>query len=251
MSLKDVLEKMKLVEFEEESGKSLGAPLPIRSQPPVHPQPPPIAKRPAAPTVRPVAEVLKGVERPTPDEAALAKVSPPAPGSPGGLGEIPDFPSIYQASGVTDPPHGFSAFKVLEILSSAEFEGLDQKARAAALMGFLKMNPAGPVAIADIVQDAVKRDHALDGFDEFLRKKLEQRRAQLDQENEVLQKEIDELNRRNREKMDQNRRALETDKERLASWEARKRIEERRLYDAVAPFVQENPVTLGDPEAKK
>jgi len=35
-------------------------------------------------------------------------------------------------------------------------------------------------------------------------------------------------------------------------WETRKRIEERKLYDAVAPFVETNPVSLGsEPPAGK
>jgi hypothetical protein len=247
MSLKEVLEKMKLVELEEgaPSPRPRSGVHPVMAPPPPPPPAPP--RRPAASAPRATADVLKGVDKTPVDDAAYAKVSP-APG-PGGLGEIPDFDAIYKASGVTDPAHGFSASKVLEILSSTDFDGLEPRAKAAALQGFLKMNPAGPVAISDVIQDAVRRDHALEGFDEFLKKKLEQRRAQLDQENEGLQKQIDDLTHTNREKMDQNRRALDGDKERLATWEARKRIEERRLFDAVAPFVEQNPITIGDSEA--
>ena len=230
MGLKDVLEKMKLVEVDEPAP----APAAAAPRPPAGKSPPPPPQ---------MKDVLKGVAAPRVDEAALSKAAS-APGA--AQGDIPDFESIYKASGVSDPKHGFSAYKVLEILSSPDFEGLDLKAKAAALSGFLKMNPAGPVPITDVVQDAVRRDQALDGFEEFLRKKLDQRRAQLDQENETLQKEIDELTRRNKEKMDGNRGALTAEKERFATWQARKRIEERRLFDAVAPFVQENPVTLGE-----
>jgi len=181
-----------------------------------------------------MGDVLKAAPKPKIDEAAANKA-----------GDVPDFPSIYQAAGVKDPPHGFSAYKVLEIFSSPEFEGLDPRAKAAALSGFLKMNPGGPVPIAHVIQDAVARDQALDGFEEFLHKKLEARREELDKENAKLQDEIDEITRRNKEKMDANRRTLEAEKERFGTWQARKRIEERRLFDAVAPFVEENPVTLG------
>ena len=242
MGLKEVLEKMKLVEVEE-------AEAPAPPQPPARPggtvSPPP-PRRPGAPPPPPppgrpnLGEVMKSVAPPKAvDESAL-----PA-GAASGLGDIPDFAAIYKASGVTPPAHGFSAEKVLEILSAPEFEALDARAKAAALMGFMKMNPSGPVPLADVIQDAVKRDQALDGFEGFLAKKLEQRQAQLDQESAALQREIDEVTRRNREKMEQNGKALESEKERFATWQARKRIEERRLFDAVAPFVEENPVTLG------
>ncbi len=241
MGLKDLLEKMKLVELE-------GADAPVPPPPPgrTGSVSPPAARRPGAPPPPPppgrpnLGEVVKSVPPPRAvDESAL-----PA-GAASGLGDIPDFAAIYKASGVTAPAHGFSAEKVLEILSAPEFEPLDAKAKAAALMGFMKMNPSGPVPLSDVIQDALARDQALDGFEAFLAKKLEQRQAQLDQENAALQREIDEVTRRNKEKMDQNAKALESEKERLASWQARKRIEERRLFDAVAPFVEENPVTLG------
>src|SRR5207245_4849965 len=106
--------------------------------------------------------------------------------------------------------------------------------------------PAGAVAIADVIQDAVARDQALDNFEQFLRKKLDGRRELLDKENAALQAEIDQLSRRNQEKMEANRRALEKEKQRFADWQARKRIEERKLFDAVGPFVEKNPVSLGE-----
>ena len=164
--------------------------------------------------------------------------------SPGG--EIPDFAAVYSAAGISDPPHGYSAFKVLEILSSLEFANLDSRAKAAALAGFLKMNPSGPVPISDVVQDAVRRDQALDKFEDFLRTKLKARAEQIEKENHDLQAEIDALATKNREAMEANRKTLAAEEERLARWQVRKRIEERRLFDAVSPFVETNPITTGD-----
>ena len=160
-------------------------------------------------------------------------------------GDVPDFPAIYKASGIAEPAHGFTAYKVLEILSSPDFAALDAKAKAAALSGFLRMNPSGPVPISDVIQDAVARDHALDNFEQFLQKKLEARAEELSKENATLQGEIDELTRRNQQKMEANRKTLDEEKNRFASWQARKRIEEQRLYDAVGPFVEQNPVSVG------
>lgn len=241
MGLKDLLEKMKLVEFEESESAPPAVPAPSAGM-----SPPPPARRAGASPTPPrsnLADVVKAAgDRPRLDEAALARTQG-AGGS--GASDVPDFPAIYSASGVSDPPHGFSAYKVLEMLSSSDFAALDARAKAAALAGFLKLNPSGPVPIADVIQDAVKRDQALDSFEEFLRKKLDARRAQLEKDNERLQAEIDELTKRNREAMEGNRRALEGEKERFATWQARKRIEERKLYDAVAPFVEANPVSLG------
>jgi hypothetical protein len=236
MGLKGILEKMKLVESED-------APLDAPSAPQAAPSSP-AARRPSPrPAQAPpsMKDIIHRVPEPRLDEQSLSQGN-----------EIPDFPSIYRASGIQDPSHGFTAYKVLEILSSPDFASLDGRAKAAALSGFLRMNPAGPVPIEDVIQDALARDKALDGFEGFLRMKLEARNADREKENASLQAGIDELARKNREKIQENLEAIAKERERFASWQARKRIEEQKLFEAVGPFVEKNPVSVGNssPEPK-
>lgn len=253
MGLKEVLSKMKIVEIEPEEASLGGAPSRGGSAPP-----PPLGQ----PTD--IRELL-GTLQPPPefDEKALAQAASDskAAGAPegeegasaasaAGAGEIagmdiPDFAAVYRAAGIQDPAHGYTANKVLEILSSSDFANLDSRAKAAALAGFLRMNPTGPVPIGDIVQDAVRRDQALDRFEDFLRTKLKARTEEMEKENARLQSEIDELVRRNREAMDENRRALEEEEARFSQWQLTKKAEERRLFEAVSPFVETNPITTG------
>jgi hypothetical protein len=279
MGLREVLSKMKIVEADvhgdqaepaSAGGLDRGHALPpLPPPPPIHGgAAPPISsslprsapaparsapaggdkggKREGAPAM---AEILKAIpELPAIDDQALAQ----PPGE-----ELPDFAAIYQAAGVVDPAHGYSAAKVFEILSSPDFAGLEPKAKAAALAGFLKMNPTGPVPIADVIQDAVHRDQALDKFEQMLHSRLHTHGEQVERENTALQAEIDALAGRNREKMEANRRAVEAEKSRLARWQGAKRAEERKLAEAVAPFVEKNPITTdpvpdgAPPEAKK
>ena len=230
MGLKGILEKMKLVESDQ--------PLPEAPATAARPAAPAAApRRPAPPSAPPpsMKEILHRVPPARLDEQSL-------PGSE----EIPDFPAIYKASGVKDPAHGFTAYKVLEILSSEGFAALDLKAKASALSGFLRMNPSGPVPIEDVIQDALARDTALDGFEAFLRTKLDARTADREKENASLQAAIDEVARKNQEKMQANLQAIAAERERFASWQARKRIEENKLFEAVGPFVEKNPVTVGN-----
>lgn len=240
MGLRDVLSRMKLVEIETPPGEPVGATPSGRPQPPS------------------VEDILASIPKTPPrmDEKVLAPAPVPAPspasGSGGAAGsagegsggiEIPDFDTIYRSAGITDPAHGYSASKVQEILSSPEFAPLENKAKAAALAGFLKMNPSGPVPLADVIQDAVRRDQALDKFEEILRANIDRRAEQIESDNARLQAEIDELTRRNRELMEANRRTLEAEQEKLSVWKTRKKIEEHRLFEAIAPFVEENPIT--------
>jgi hypothetical protein len=240
MGLKEVLSKMKIVELDPETASPAAAVPPV----PHMPSTAPAGKPPSQPTQpRDLRELLGEIpEPPAIDERKLAAAAPPE----GGDDEVPDFPAIYKAAGVVDPPHGYSAYKVLEIFASPGFASLDLRAKAAALTGFLNMTPSGPVPITDIVQDAVRRDQALDKFEEFLRSKQGARAEQIDQENARLQAEIDEITRRNREKMEANRIAVETEQARLSRWLVLKRAEERKLYDAVTPFVEKNPISTAD-----
>ena len=234
MGLKEVLSKMKLVEMSPEEADVAAVPVSASL-----PSPPGSPRLPGPPTdIRDLLGTLP--EPPVIDEKKL-----PVPAEGGG-DEIPDFAAIYRAAGVTDPPHGYTAYKVLEIFASPGFATLDARAKAGALTGFLNMNPSGPVPVTDIVQDAVRRDQALDKFEEFLRTKLASRSAQIDKDNAQLQAEVDEVTRRNREKMEANRTALEAEQARLSRWQAVKRAEERKLYDAVNPFVEANPITTAE-----
>jgi len=243
MGLKEVLSKMKIVELEgEPAPPAVDRPAPAPGVPGVPGTP---ARKAPPGTPADIRELLGTLpEPPTIDEKKLAAET-------GGLGveggdEIPDFAAVYKAAGVADPPHGYSAYKVLEIFASPGFASLDARAKAAALVGFLNMSPAGPVPITDIVQDAVRRDQALDKFEEFLRNKQGARAEQIDKDNAQLQAEIDEVTRRNREKMEANRAALEAEQARLSRWLVRKRAEERKLFDAVNPFVEQNPISTAD-----
>lgn len=234
MGLKEVLSKMKIVELDPEEVAAAAPPAAMPSMPGPKDLPPPSMPK----DIRDLLGTIP--EPPAIDERKL----PPESAEEGG--DIPDFPAVYKAAGVVDPPHGYSAYKVLEIFASPGFAALDTRAKAAALTGFLNMNPSGPVPITDVVQDAVRRDQALDKFEDFLRNKLGARSEQIDKENAQLQAEIDEVTRRNREKMEANRAALEAEQARFTRWLTTKRAEERKLFDAVNPFVEQNPISTAD-----
>lgn len=241
MGLRDVLVKLKLVELEGEPRRSTGssgdspelAELLARVPPPQ-----PVDERKLA---RPGAQVARGPLRTS--SGTETQRAAPAVATAAMSADLPAFTEIYRAAGIVDPTHGFTAFKVLDILASPELAQLEGRARAAALVTFLKMNPAGAVSIADVLEDAVRRDQALDQFERFLQTKLGDRAANADQEIARLQAELDAAQKRLREAIDAERRAVDVARIEFERWRETKRVEERRLADAVAPFVEENPIT--------
>ncbi len=161
-----------------------------------------------------------------------------------------DFPfsKIYSSAGVTEPEHGFTVFTLIEMMESAEFNDLDDITRAKVIRGLLRNLPSGPVSVSDIVNDAAQRDQALDAFERFLADRVSTTEAELKEKNEALQFEIDELTIRNTELIDNNLNHLAKEQQRLEAWQERKRNEENRLFEAVRPFAEENPVTLSEDE---
>lgn len=270
MGLKEVLSKLKLVEVTEPAdGGSGESAVPAAS-----------GRKPASGQAdsEELAELLRSLPPPKPiDEAALAKRRRAAAERSGGAAsaaersgataaaaetssaaepdddelELPDFPAVYLAAGIGEPPHGFTAFKILEMLQSPGLAELPPQAKASALAGFLRMNPAGPVAIAEVIQDAVRRDQALDRFEQFLQAKVAERQAAAERANAQLQAEIDSLTERHRATMAANVRAVSELTARLSEWSAGKRAEERKLQSAVAPFVDGNPITSESADGAK
>jgi len=239
VGLKDFLAKARLIEPEPAAAPARPSPAPSKGPAPA---PSPQQKRPPSP------EAIKTILASIPKAEPVPETSLPEP-SPGA--DLPDIDAIYAAAGVVAPRHGFTALKVLEMLGSKQLAGLDGHARASALAAFLEAHPGGRVSLEDILQDAVRRDQALDAFDEALRARLRARAEQVERQNAQLQAEIDAVARRNRQLMDDNLGTLEGDRRQIDAWQSRKRSEEQRLFDAVAPFVEENPVTLGSVETAR
>ena len=248
MGLKEVLAKLKLVELDGVPSRATGSP---GDSPELAellarvPAPAPVDERKLArSTQSQTARDGGATARPQAAHATAHGATPAAtPPSGSGAKDLPGFAEIYRAAGIVDPAHGFTAFKVLDILGSPELAQLEGRARAAALATFLKMNPAGAVSIADVLEDAVRRDQALDQFEKFLQTKLADRAANADKEIARLQAELDAAQKRLREAIDGERRAVDAARVEFEAWRETKRTEERRLADAVAPFVEENPIT--------
>lgn len=205
----------------------------------------PVGGEPAAVPAAPPADVRAGVppQAPPPepevtlDEAALGQA--PA-------GEDWALEQVFSSAGIQPPAHGFTVYRLIEMLEGEEFRDLDAPTRAKVIAGVLKRLPTGAVEVEDIVRDAAARDRALDAFERFLADRVVRQEREAEERNAALQQQIDELTIANTQLMDANRAAVAQEQARLERWRARKREEEDRLFTAVALFVEHNPVTRDD-----
>jgi Skp family chaperone for outer membrane proteins len=104
---------------------------------------------------------------------------------------------------------------------------------------------AAGVKVTEIVEDAVRRDRALDTYERVLQKSLEDLKAKTAAENTRIEEEIAQKVAELRVKIDENNKRTKTEQDEFLAWQARKHQEEALIATAVGYFVSENPITRG------
>ncbi len=101
------------------------------------------------------------------------------------LSGTPTFDEIYQAARIAPPSHGYSILKVADMLRSEHIASLPADVKRKSVL--LALDAAG-VPIADIIEDAVRRDRALDTFERTQQKALEALEARVHADSARLRK---------------------------------------------------------------
>jgi hypothetical protein len=159
------------------------------------------------------------------------------------------FDEIYKAAEIPDPPHGYSIVKVSEMLQSEHIRSMPADVKRSSVL--VALDAAG-VDIKDVIQDAVRRDRALDTFERVQEKAVTDLESKKNQENGQIQTEIDKFVSEQRAKIQANNDEVTREKERFFGWRLKKQQEEKKIAEAVAPFVSENPIsTSSAPSAPK
>jgi hypothetical protein len=102
---------------------------------------------------------------------------------------------------------------------------------------------AAGVKIQEVIQDAIKRDQALDAFERVRQKSVEDIEAKKVEENRKIQADLDKFVAEQKARLQANLADVEKQKEALASWRIQKQLEEQRIADCVSYFVTDNPIT--------
>ncbi len=174
--------------------------------------------------------------------ARIAESMQPAPAFRNPVADPTSFAQIYEAAEVRTPSHGFTIFKIADMLKSEHIRSLPVEIKRSSVL--LALDAAG-VKLQEVIDDAVHRDRALDTFEAVQQRALDQLEARKAEENKSLQAEADRALNELRTKIQANNDEVTKERERLQGWRFQKQQEERRIADAVAPFVPENPITTG------
>lgn len=151
------------------------------------------------------------------------------------------FDEIYSAAEIQTPPHGYSIEKVATMLASEHLRGLSAEVKKSSILVALEASGA---KIEDVIQDAVRRDRALDSYERVLRKSLTDVQAKKADENRQIEAEMNKMLADYRARIQANNETLAKESERFSTWLIQKQHEEKSIADAVSYFVSENPITV-------
>lgn len=192
--------------------------------------------------------VEKSAADPGPDAARtvaeIAASVAPAPSFAKPVTDPMSMADIYEAAEIQPPPHGYTILKVAEMLKSEHIRNLPREVKRSSILVALE---AAGAKLDDVIQDAVRRDRALDAFETVQQRALEELEARKAQENQQIQAELDRLVADYRARMQANNDAVAAERERFFGWRLQKQEEERKIAEAVSYFVSENPITTPAP----
>jgi len=153
------------------------------------------------------------------------------------------FEDIYRAAEIPNPPQGYSIGKIAQMLESEHIRSQPSDVKRSSVL--VALDAAG-VSIKDVIEDAIRRDRALDTFERVQQRALAELETGKSNENAKIQSEIDRYVTEQRAKIQTNNEAISLEKERFTGWRLKKQQEERKIAETVGYFVAENPITTGD-----
>src|SRR5262245_43870265 len=181
---------------------------------------------------RTAAQTVADIAASVAPEPKLTNVPPPSA----------SFDEIYSAAEIHPPAHGYTIYKIADMLQSEHIRNLPAEVKRSSIL--LALDAAG-VKLQDIIEDAVRRDRALDTFERVQQKAVEDLTARKEQENQQIQAEMDRLVAEHRARIQANNDAIAKERDRYYSWRLQKQQEEQKIADTVSHFVSENPITRG------
>lgn len=156
--------------------------------------------------------------------------------------DVVDFAAVYAEAGIELPPHGYGIDKVAEMLEGKRLQTLSREVRATAVMAAIE---AAGVPLRDVIQDAVKRDKALDAFEAAKGREIQELHARTETRAEAIKTEMDAFLKEKNAELEALKAAEEAANRSFLELQTRKTREEDRLASLVGHFLEggDNPIT--------
>jgi hypothetical protein len=193
-----------------------------------------------------IAKIAAQMQAPGRTPAPVAFAPPPPAAKFAGAaanvvaGREASFDDIYGAADIKAPAHGYSILKVSDMLNSEHIRAMPPEVKKGSIM--VALDAAG-VKIQEVIQDAIKRDQALDAFERVRLKSVDDLEARKAEENRKVQADLDKYVAEQKAKLQANLDEVAKQKESFIAWRKEKQVEEQRIADCVSYFVTDNPIS--------
>jgi hypothetical protein len=167
-------------------------------------------------------------EQSTPTEVPVNKPNMHAAEAGSGPGnELLSYDDIYHAAGIMSLRSGYGIHKVVDMLNSDRIRDLSKDVQRASVLMALE---AAGASVRELLQDATRRQQALNSYEDAQRKQLEEFESRKSQENAQIQAEMDRVTP-HYERIQRNRDLVAREKEALHNWQMAKQHESQRISD--------------------
>ncbi len=146
------------------------------------------------------------------------------------------FEMVFESAGVHAPVHGWTVDRLGQLLQTDALKDKDREAAQKAILGILNTEK---VPVEDIVRDAISRDQALDSFEAFARRKMEDRMAAREHKVAEIKAQIKNL----QSELNTIEESGRADEEKWREWRRQKRARERDLATSVSYLIDRQVIT--------
>ena len=140
------------------------------------------------------------------------------------------YEDIYHAAGLMSPRSGYGIHKVVDMLNSERIRDLSKEIKRASVL--MALDAAG-ASVDELLQDANRRQHALNTYEDAQRKQFDDFETRKAQENAQIQAEIERITAHYAERVQQNKDLVAKEKEALHNWQMAKQHEIQRISEVI------------------
>ncbi len=151
---------------------------------------------------------------------------------------------IYHASGILSARSGYGIGKIVDMLNSKHIRELANDVKRASVL--MALDAAG-TTVDDVLQDATRRQHALNSYEISQTKQIEEFEAAKQRENAKLQAEMERVTAHYADRIKHNLEQVAQEKEALSQWQKTKEEESQRISQAAELCARQSaPVTASE-----
>jgi len=144
--------------------------------------------------------------------------------------DLLSYDDIYHAAGIMSPRSGYGIHKVVEMLNSQRIRELSTDIKRASVL--MALDAAG-TSVDDVLQDATRRQQALNDYEAAQRKQLEEFEAHKSREIAEIEAEMERIRAHYAQRIQNNRDQMAREKETLRNWQMAMQHESQRISEVI------------------